>query len=140
MIEIVEETNGVYKVSNNGTKWVINISNNEAIILQKFAGRVDSEDKVGFMQSIFPTFASTDMLELINYIMSNGYIVKEPLFSQVIDYVIQDNHAISDGVTSAFADYLTATGIRANEDKIKDLEDYCLANSYEFDARLLELV
>jgi len=140
MIEIVEETNGVYKVSNNGTKWVINISNNEAIILQKFAGRVDSEDKVGFMQSIFPTFASTDMLELINYIMSNGYIVKEPLFSQVIDYVIQDNHAISDGVTSAFADYLTATGIRANEDKIKDLEDYCLANSYEFDSRLLELV
>ena len=140
MIEIIEEANGVYKVSNDGTKWVVNVNDNEAVTLQKFAGRVDSEDKVGFMQSIFPTFASTDMLDLIDYCMNNGIIVKEPLLSQVIDYTISDEHVISDGVLSGFADYLTATGIRANEEKIKDLEDYCLANSYEFDARLLELV
>jgi hypothetical protein len=140
MIEIIEAVNNVYKVDNNGTKWVVNVNDNEAVTLQKFAGRIDSEDKIGFMQSIYPTFACVDMLELINYLMSNGIIVKEPLFSQVIDYVISDNHAVSDGVTSGFADYLTATGIKADLESIKKLEDYCLENSFEFDARLLELV
>ena len=140
MIEIIEAVNGIYKVSNDGTKWVVNVKENEAITLGKFAGREDSEDKIGFMQSIFPTYASADMLELIDYVMSNGIIVKEPLFTQVIDYVISDNHVISDGVLSGFADYLTATGIKADLEKIKDLQDYCLQNSYEFDERLLNLV
>ena len=140
MIEIIEKENGAYKVSNDGTKWVVNVNDNEAVTLQKFAGRSDSDSKMGFMQSIFPTYASADMLDLIEYCMSNGIIVNEPLFSQVIDHTISDEHVISEGVLSGFADYLTATGIKADLDAIKRLEDYCLTNSYEFDARLLDLV
>ena len=140
MIEVIEAVNGIYSVSNDGTKWVISVNGINALGITKFKGRIDTEARLAYMQSMHPTYASTDMLELIQFAITSGFVIEEPIFSDVIDFTISDNHTVADGVTSGFADYLTATGIKANEEKIKDLQAYCLANSYQFDARLLELV
>ncbi len=139
MIEVIEAVDEIYSVSNDGTKWVISINGVDALGVTKFEGRIDTEAKLAYMQSMHPTYASTDMLELIQYCMSESFIVTELIFSDVISYVIQDNHPVADGVTEGFADYLTSAGVRANEDKILELEAYCTTNGYQFDVRLLDL-
>ena len=134
MITTVNEVNGKYTFEKSeGTQWLIILNeDNRALALNKASSP--------FTTSKFKTFASDDILELIIFCINSGFIVEEPIFSDLIDAVISENQIINNGVLSGFADYLSTTGIKANEEKIKDLQDYCLTNSYQFDLRLLDLV
>ena len=130
--DITADENGIFTSSNDNTKWVINVDDqNRCIVLDKFSG---------IRTSKWRTYESEDMLELITYCMINEYLVTSDHIDQVIDFVISTEHSISDGVLSGFADYLEAVNVEINEKKTKDLQDYCLTNSYEFDLRLLDLV
>jgi hypothetical protein len=86
--------------------------------------------------SKFRTYASDDMLELIQFCMGSVYYVKAEIIEQVIDSTIADSQAVSDGVMSGFADYLSALSIVVDADKIAELKAYCLANGYQWDERL----
>tara|TARA_R110000765_G_scaffold78375_1_gene154001 strand:- start:1320 stop:1727 length:408 start_codon:yes stop_codon:yes gene_type:complete len=132
MINIIEKNqkNQYAFKSYAGLDWSINIDdNNKAITLSKDPAGTHKDSK-------WRTFASDDMLELIQFCMSSGYYVKADIIEQVIDSTIESNQPVSDGVIRGFADYIGALSIVIGTEKLAELEAYCLANGYQFDERL----